>query len=154
MTYNDEEGANATYFRQKDGELESFDKFSVYASFSSACDDVSFNSTVCRNDITNRITEVKGKLSKNAEINTMIDSNYLKMEKEINKYNTQNAKLINQPYLYERIDNSGNLFAETIPSISDARMIDSQHILLKQNTVHIVCSLVISSLLILAIIVQ
>lgn len=154
MTYNDEEGANATYFRQKDGELESFDKFSVYESFSSACDDVSFNSTVCRNDITNRITEVKGKLSKNAEINTMIDSNYLKMEKEINKYNTQNAKLINQPYLYERIDNSGNLFAETIPSISDARMIDSQHILLKQNTVHIVCSLVISSLLILAIIVQ
>ena len=151
MTYNDEEAQISTYFRRNDRELQSFDKFSVYESFSSACDDVSFNSTVCRNDISNRITEIRGKLSKHAEINTVIDRNYLKMEKEIDKYNTQNAKLINQPYLYERIGNSGNLFSETIPSISDARIIDSQHILLRQNTLHIVCSLVISSFLILAI---
>ena len=162
MTYNDEEESMTTYFRRNDGQLgnmetekvKSFDKFSVYESFSSACDDVSFNSTVCRNDISNRITEIRGKLSKHAEINTVIDSNYLKMEKEINKYNAQNAKLINQPYLYERIDDSGNLFTEKIPSISDARIIDSQHILLKQNTAYIVCSLVVSSFLILAITVR
>jgi hypothetical protein len=90
MTYNDEEAQISIYFRRNDRELEkvqSFDKFSVYESFSSACADVSFNSTVCQNDITNRITEIRGKLSKHAEINTVIDRNYLKMEKEINKYN-------------------------------------------------------------------
>jgi hypothetical protein len=156
MIYNDEEEPITTYFRRNDGELseKSFDKYSVYESFSSACQDVSFNSTACRNDISNRITEVRGKLSKHAEINAIIDGNYLKMVKEINKYNTQNAKLINQPYLYERIDDSGNLFTETIPSISDARITDSQHILLNQNTAYIVCSLVISSFLILAITVR
>ena len=76
MTYNDEEEPISTYFRRNDG-IQSFDKFSVYESFSPACDDVSFNSTVCRNDITNRITEIRGKLSKHAEINTVIDRNYL-----------------------------------------------------------------------------
>ncbi len=104
--------------------------------------------------IKNTINQITNNMPKNKEINENVNKNYVKMRNEVSRYNMRNQKMIFQPELYERIDNNGNLYEDLEPSISDARSTDSRELMIQQNTAYIVCSLVISSILIIAITVQ
>ena len=101
--------------------------------------------------ITHNLSEITNNNPKNKEINETVNKNYLKMKNEIGRYNFQNFKMMVQPHLYERIDDKGNFYKDLEPSISDARSIDSREILIQQNTAYIIGSLVVSSILIIAV---
>ena len=109
-------------------------------------------------DISNNIAKIKYNLSEikknnpeNKEINKSVSKNYLKMKAEVERYNSQNSKMMMQPHLYERIDDNGNLYEDLELTVSDARTTDSKEILLQQNTAYIIGSLVVSSFLIIGI---
>jgi hypothetical protein len=112
-------------------------------------------------DISNNIAKINYNLSeisknspKNKEINETVSKNYLKMKAELGRYNMRNFSMMTQPHLYERIDDNGNLYKDLEPSVSDARRTDSKEILLQQNTAYIIGSLIVSSLLIIAVSIQ
>lgn len=112
-------------------------------------------------DISNNIAkinynlyEISKNIPKNKEINETVSKNYLKMKAELGRYNMRNFSMMTQPHLYERIDDNGNLYKDLEPSVSDARRTDSKEILLQQNTAYIIGSLIVSSLLIIAVSIQ
>jgi hypothetical protein len=105
-------------------------------------------------EITHNLSEITKNSPKNKEINETVSKNYLKMKNEVGRYNMKNFKMMNQPNLYERIDDNGNLYEDLEPSITDARTIDSREIMIQQNTAYIIGSLFLSSFLIIAVSIQ
>lgn len=103
------------------GKIENFDSSYLVESFSSPCNDSSFNPILCKKHISNNIA----KISKYTEVQ-------------------ENKTINNQELLHL-------LAKKKKPSITDARIKDTRELLLIQNTVFIVCSLVVSSFLIITI---
>ena len=101
--------------------------------------------------ITYNLSKITTDIPKNEDINKTVSKNYLNMQKELKRYNSQNLKMMVRPHLYERIDDNGNLYEDLEPSITDARTVDSRELLLQQNTAYIIGSLVVSSFLIIVV---
>lgn len=120
------------------------------------CNDASFNPIACKNHISNNIKQIEYDFIDYNKVNNKIDENYKTLNESVLQYNKLNKARTNQPNSYEVIDDKGTLFAdkERGTTVTDARNVDSRDLLLEQNKIHIVCSLVISSILIFSIIIQ
>lgn len=149
-------------FKKNDIFFKDFDSFKIFTGLQDegfngkSCIDSSLNpmdSSNCLFDISNNLASVMNQSQYKAykDSETEIDRNYITLENDINMYNSANISTSQ----YDSIDDNGNLLyhnKEIDQTIHDSLLEDGKDLLLQQNNLYIIGSLIVTSVLILIVV--